>query len=269
MAASDKKLRKEKLFLRTLELFKTHSSFIIVEMSNITSSQLQQTKKELGSSTEILVGKNTVIKKALKQLQSENKNIGNIEEIISKIKGFVGIIFSKLPSKELKQIILNNERRTFAKVGAVAQEDLFIYSTLTTMTPDKTSFFQAMGIATKITKGKIEITQSSQVLMKGEKVTPSQSKLLACMDIKPLVYFMRMKQIYDNGEFYDPEILDIDEKDVMDMIKSVISQTAAVSLANNIHTKASVPYELMNGIMDSIKVALSSGYEIEEAKAYQ
>jgi hypothetical protein len=51
-----------------------------------------------------------------------------------------------------------------AKAGAIATVDVTVPAQCTTLGPEKTSFFQALAIQTKITKGTIEILVSEQSL---------------------------------------------------------------------------------------------------------
>lgn len=58
----------------------------------------------------------------------------------------------------------------------------------TGLEPTQTSFFQALGIATKINKGSIEIISDVKLCTQGEKVGPSEAVLLTKMGIKPFAY---------------------------------------------------------------------------------
>lgn len=55
----------------------------------------------------------------------------------------------------------------------------------TGMGPEKTSFFQALNLPTKITKGSIEILNNVTVVHTGEKVGLSEAKLLNMLSISP------------------------------------------------------------------------------------
>ena len=54
-------------------------------------------------------------------------------------------------------MLLSNQKEAPAKAGAIAPVDVFVSKTNTGLGPEKTSFFQALSIPTKITKGTIEI----------------------------------------------------------------------------------------------------------------
>lgn len=58
-----------------------------------------------------------------------------------------------------------------ARVGVVAPCDVKIDAGASGMDPSQTSFFQALGIATKIVKGSIEITQEVHLIKTGDRVS--------------------------------------------------------------------------------------------------
>ncbi len=83
-----------------------------------------------------------------------------------------------------------------AKAGAVAQVDFCLEAGPTTLEPTQTGFFQALGIATKITKGTIEIISKVQLCTKGEKVGSSEAVLLAKMGKKPFEYGLQVVKVF-------------------------------------------------------------------------
>lgn len=242
-------VKKNFLFQRTTDLFTKYQKFAIVNLNNITSSQLQRAKKEWYGEAEFLFGKNTTINKALEKM--------NRKDISSKINGNVAIIFTN-EIKKIKNILNNNSRDTVAKVGAFAQKDVFIDKQLTSMAPDKTSFFSAMDISTKITKGKVEITKSCLVLKKNEKVTPSQANLLKIMNILPFTYSLKLETIYENN-FYEPWIVDINENDIQNIMKDNLNLILNVSVGLDIIVKPSVPFFARNALKNAVGLSLGLG----------
>ncbi|MCB6603538.1 hypothetical protein LI129_22315, partial [Erysipelatoclostridium ramosum] len=72
-------------------------------------------------------------------------------------KGNVGFVFTNEPLTEIKNVIVSNRVAAPARAGAVAPEDIWVRAVNTGMEPGKTSFFQALGVPTKIARGTIEI----------------------------------------------------------------------------------------------------------------
>ena len=65
-----------------------------------------------------------------------------------------------------------------ARAGAISPIDVTVPAQTTALGPEKTSFFQALSIPTKITRGMIEITSNVPLLHVGDKVGSSEATLL-------------------------------------------------------------------------------------------
>lgn len=137
------------------------------------------------------------------------------------------------------------------------------------MEPGKTSFFQALGVPTKIARGTIEITTDLKLVEAGAKVGPSEATLLNMLNISPFTYGMGIAQVYDQGNTFPSSVLDISEEQLLKAFSSAISTVAAVSLALNFPTLPSVIHSLVNTYKKALAVAIETDYswpEIEELK---
>ena len=113
---------------------------------------------------------------------------------------------------------------------ALAPKDVFVNAGNTGMEPGKTSFFQALGIPTKIARGTIEIVSDIKVVTAGTRVGPSEATLLNMLNISPFTYGMTVVQIFDAGNAFSPEVLDIDDEELIGRFLSGIKTIAAISL---------------------------------------
>ena len=92
----------------------------------------------------------------------------------------------------------------------------------TGMEPGKTSFFQALGVPTKIARGTIEITSDLKLVEAGAKVGASEAALLNLLNISPFTYGMTISQVYDNGQTFSSDILDIEEEQLLKTLSAAI-----------------------------------------------
>ena len=67
---------------------------------------------------------------------------------------------------DVRDTILNNKVAAPAKAGALAPIDVIVPAQNTGLGPEKTSFFQALSIQTKIAKGTIEMLVSKKTRYK-------------------------------------------------------------------------------------------------------
>merc|ERR1711988_898291 len=114
----------------------------------------------------------------------------------------------------VRDLLLANKKAAPAKAGAIAPVDVTIPAQNTGMGPEKTSFFQALSIPTKITKGTIEIIQDVHIIKKEDKVGASEATLLNMLKISPFTYGLIIQKVYDSGSVFSPEILDITDDDI-------------------------------------------------------
>lgn len=171
--------------------------------------------------------------------------------------------------KDIRDKILSNKVAAPARAGAIAPDDVFVPAGNTGMEPGKTSFFQALGVPTKIARGTIEITADLKLVEAGTKVGASEATLLNMLNISPFTYGMGISQVYDNGNTFPPHVLDIGEDQLLKAFSSAITTIACVSLAVNFPTLPSVMHSVVNSYKNVLSVAISTEYswtEIEELK---
>lgn len=80
-----------------------------------------------------------------------------------------------------------------AKAGSIAPIDVFVPPQNTGLGPEKTSFFQALSIATKISKGTIEILSEVHLIKKNDKVGFSEAALLQMLKVFPFSYGLKIR----------------------------------------------------------------------------
>jgi len=256
------------LILYLQSLFDEYPKCFIVNVDNVGSNQMQQIRISLRGRGVALMGKNTTIRKAIRGHLDQNPNL---EKIIPHIRGNVGFVFTKEDLNDIRELIEANKVAAPAKAGALAPIDVFVPPGNTGLGPEKTSFFQALSIATKISRGTIEILSSVHLIKKGEKVGASESTLLGMLKIFPFSYGLKILQIYDSGAVFEPSVLDISEDDLLKKFMEGVANVAAVSLQIGYPTVASVPHSIVNGFKNLLAIAVVTDItfkEAEQAKAF-
>ena len=131
------------------------------------------------------------------------------------------------------------------------------------MEPGKTSFFQALGVPTKIARGTIEITTDLKLVEAGTKVGASEATLLNMLNISPFTYGMSIAQVYDGGQTFAPSVLDIKEEQLFKALNSAIATITQISLAANYPTLPSIMHSFMNSYKNVLAVAVETDYSWE------
>jgi len=213
-----------------------------------------------------MMGKNTMVRRALKGFIADNPEW---ERLLPHVKGNVGFIFTNGELKTIRDKILSNRVAAPARAGAVAPADVYVPAGNTGMEPGKTSFFQALGVPTKIARGTIEITTDLKLVEAGGKVGASEATLLNMLNISPFTYGMKVQQVYQEGQTFSPDVLDIEESQLLKALSSAIATITTISLAANYPTLPSIVHSLINGYKNLISAAIEIDYSwpaIDELK---
>merc|ERR1712108_97320 len=183
----------------------------IVGADNVGSKQMQEIRISLRGHAVVLMGKNTMMRKAIR---GHLQNNPQLELLLPHIKGNIGFVFTKEDLVTIRDMVLGNKVKAPARAGAIAPLNVQIPAQNTGLGPEKTSFFQALNIPTKITKGTIEITNNVNLINAGDKVGMSEATLLNMLGISPFPYGLVVTKVYDSGSVFDPQILDITDDDI-------------------------------------------------------
>jgi len=263
MVREDKSSWKAAYFTKIVQLLDEYPKCFLVEADNVGSKQMQQIRMSLRGHAVVLMGKNTMMRKAIRGHLANNPKL---ECLMNNIKGNVGFVFTKEDLVSIRDMLLANKVRAPAKAGAIAPLDVQVPAQNTGLGPEKTSFFQALNIPTKITKGTIEITNNVNLITAGDKVGMSESTLLNMLGISPFTYGLLVTKVYDSGSIFDPTILDITDEDLKAHVLAGIRNIAALSLKIGYPTVASVPHSIINGMKNCMALAAVTDITFKEAE---
>lgn len=263
MVREDRSAWKSKYFEKMTQLLDDYPKCFIVGADNVGSRQMQKIRISLRGTGVVLMGKNTMMRKAIR---AHLENNAALEKLLPFIKGNVGLVFTKGDLTDMRKIIESNKVAAPAKAGAVATVDVTVPAQCTTLGPEKTSFFQALAIQTKITKGTIEILNDVKLIKIGDKVGASEATLLNMLNISPFTYGLQISMVYDSGTVFDLAILDITDDDIRQRFLEGVRNISSVSLAINYPTLVSVPHSVINAFKNLLAIAVATEIEFKEAQ---
>jgi len=247
MASKKQKDRKYQLAEELTEHFGNYSKMFLVDVDNVGSNQLHQIRIALRGKALIYCGKNTQMRRVIRELEKENPQLERVRNV---------------PKLNLAIVFTN---------GQLAQCNVIVPAGNTGMEPTMTSFLQALNIPSKITKGSIEILSPVDLIQAGEKVEASQCALLEKLGIRPFSYGLVVRHVYDDGAMYDPAVLDITDEIILGNFAAGIRNVAALSLETGLPTVASVPYSIVLAFKNLLAIAAETDYtfpQAEEMKAF-
>jgi large subunit ribosomal protein LP0 len=232
---------------------------------------MQNIRIALRGKAVMLMGKNTLISKIIND-RSSKSGADRDKQLYQKlvtdklIVGNVGLIFTNGDLSAIKAVIGKERVQAPAKAGAIAPVDVTVPAGNTGLEPTKTSFFQALSIATKITKGTVEIIKDEQVIHAGQKVGSSEATLLQMLGINPFFYGLIILYVWDQGSVYSAEVLDMTEQDKLERFQQGVANVAALSLALGWTNKASFPHAMIDAFKNMLAISVVTDYSFDEFK---
>lgn len=274
LSEKEKRMLKKNQFIDSfIGYLETYKKVMIVHCDNVGSAQFNVIRRELRGIAIVQMGKNTLLKKALrKYLEDKEKKYNNkanaekVSPLIEKLKGNVGLIFTNEDLNKVREVIDKNKVGAPARQGAVSPVEVIVPAGNTGLEPTKTAFFQALNITTKITRGTVDIVSPHLLLKVGDKVGSSEATLLQMLNIKPFAYGLKIVEIFDDGSFYSPSVLDLTDSVLEQKLRNGINSLAAFSLALGIPTQASIPHIVANAFKDLLAVSVETGFSFKEAE---
>jgi len=249
--------KKSDYILKVVQCLEEYPRFLVVTCDFIGSKHMQQIRLSLRQSGGILLmGKNTLMRKAIRTKLEEHPEW---DAILPNIKHNVGLVLTKGSLTALRDKLLESTVPAIAKAGILAPDDVILPKQVTALEPTKTSFFAALDIATKITRGCVEILNDVKLCDKGKKVGSSEAALLQMLDIKPFTYGLKVTSCWE-GSVFAPAFLDFTEDNLFKSIAVGINQVASLSLGLSYPTLPAFKHVVVNGFRNLVAVCLETGY---------
>eukprot|EP00493_Phyllostaurus_siculus_P024323 UN24663 len=123
MVREDKGTWKANYFLKIAQLLEEYPKCFLVSADNVGSKQMQQIRIALRGKGEVLMGKNTMMRKAIRGQIEKNPALG---KLMPHIVGNVGFVFTKEDLSEIREVLESNLKEAPAKAGAIAPIDVFV-----------------------------------------------------------------------------------------------------------------------------------------------
>jgi len=257
-------IRKSAYWTKLNAALDEYKNILIIGVDFVGSKQMQQTRIALRGKGIVLMGKNTLIRKVLRERAEKNPAL---EGLMPYVFGNIGFVFTNQDLNSLRSIVTANKVPAGAKTGVIAPIDVVIPPGPTGLDPGQTSFFQTLNIGTKIVKGSIEMTVASKVCTKGEKITASAVALLNKLNIRPFEYGITVETVYENGATYSVKVLDMSDNDLVNMFVSSASRVAAISFALGYINQVTLPHSFGRAFRMIVAIALETDYDFDELKA--
>merc|ERR1712072_1259438 len=272
--------RKRNIVTKLCECFTKYSQVVIVSLDNVSTNQIHAARKILNAGEykgEMIIGKNSLIRKALKfmteapqagsdEYEDHKKWTQNakLESLKDLMVLNVGLIFSEEPYNELRVKVEAQKLSMPARTGVLSPTDLVIAPGPTGIEVGKIDLFHKLNIQCKTVKSAIEISKEVKIITKGEKVTEGATQLCKLMQIVPFEYSLTFQKVYIDGVILDQDIIEMPMGQITEQFEKFAGYLTAASLGANIPNSLSVPQFIANGFKTMLAIGSESGYSFRQ-----
>jgi ribosomal protein L10 len=272
--------RKRNIVEKLCQCFGKYNQVVIVSLDNVSTNQIHAARKILTEGEykgEMIIGKNSLIRKALKFVTetpqagsddyedhkkwSQNSKLEALKDLMVLN---VGLIFSEEPYNELRTKIEAQKISMPARTGVLSPTDVVIQPGPTGIEVGKIDLFHKLNIQCKTVKSAIEISKEVKIITKGEKVTEGATQLCKLMQIVPFEYSLTFQKVYIDGVILDQDIIEMPMSDITKKFEEFAGYLTAASLGANIPNSLSVPQFIANGFKTMLAIGSESGYSFRQ-----
>jgi len=261
---STKKIQKRKTEVldKLVALAKKHNVIAVADLEKVRSFQIQEIRKKLRGKVEILVAKNTLVKKAGELLEKERTNVAKFSEALT---GSRVLLFTNMNPYELIILLNKNKVRVPAKVGDIATGEIIVPAGNTGLAPGPViSEFGEAKVPTKIESGSIWVVRDTIVARKGDTISSKLVAVLSKLGIKPLEAGLSLVQAYDAGLVLTREDLAFDLEEFGKNIQQAAQEAKGVAVEAGIVLPETAPLIIGKAHRQALALSIQADYPTGE-----
>ncbi len=229
----------------------------IVEIGGIPAPQLQQMRSNLHSIATIRSAKNRLIFRAIDEAEKNIKGISGLKELIT---GQTAIISTEMNPFKLFAQIKKTRTMAPAKGGETAPKDIEVKAGDTPFKPGPVvGELQKIGIPAGILEGKVVIKSDKIVVPAGDKIPTDVAQMLTRLEIFPIEIGMNLHGVFENGNVYKPDVLDINIDEFIGRIKLASTDAFILAIDRGWVSKETIDHLLIKAHQNAYNLALEQG----------
>ncbi|CAG9336219.1 unnamed protein product [Blepharisma stoltei] len=193
---------KTKIIDQFNEFLSQFPTVIAFQYHNFKTHPFQEIR-EMYTNSKFLLGKSSVLKKAIIQAQKA-ENRPNLDELANHMVGSCGLMFTRENKDDIISHFLTWRESSSLNPGQVASEDVIIPAGAGTFTKFSNTiepYLRNLGLPTRLHEGVIEVLKDFTVCRAGEEVNPEKCRILRLLDIKQGEMRIIPKGIWENGQY--------------------------------------------------------------------
>ncbi|MEM0493114.1 MAG: 50S ribosomal protein L10 [Candidatus Thermoplasmatota archaeon] len=229
----------------------------IIDIKGIPAKQMQQMRKKLKDVARIHSSKNSLIKIAL---QEAGKKVNGLDQLADAVKGQSAIIITDMNPFKLYTCIKETRTMSPAKGGEIATSDIIVKAGETPFKPGPiVGELQKVGIPAAIQEGKVVIKNDKVIVPAGKKIPKDIASMLTRLEIYPIEIGINVYAVYENGQIYKPDILDINLDRVLSDIRQASLQAFNLAMESAWVSKDTVRPLVEKAYRNALALAFERG----------
>ncbi len=229
----------------------------MVNIGGIPAPQLQQMRSNLYDMAEIRSAKNKLILRALEESEKKIKGIENLKECIT---GQTAIISTEINPFKLFNKIKSTRTMAPAKGGETAPHDIKVTAGDTPFKPGPVvGELQKVGIPASIEQGKVVIKKDKVIVPEGGKISKDVAKMLSRLEIYPIEIGMTLNGVFEDGNIFKPDVLDIDVDEFINNIKLASINAFNLAIETSWYNELTIQPLITKAYHDAFALAIEQG----------
>ncbi|MEX2689368.1 MAG: 50S ribosomal protein L10 [Candidatus Njordarchaeum guaymaensis] len=241
---------------RIKELLKKYDKFIVIDIADIPANLMKELRKKLWGWGELIVIKNTLLRKALLSLPRYKKNISKFESHLNNMRA---LFFTNRDIFEVASIINSIKERLPPKPGKPAPEDIIIPKGNTGLRPGPAmTDLRVAGLPIRIIDGEIWILNNHNLVPKGKKISAQAAKVMAILDILPFEVGPKVIMAWDRNLVIPRKLLLMPLEEYSDLISRAYASAVNIAVETTLPTVDAIEQILIKAYASAVNIAVET-----------
>ncbi|PIN92821.1 50S ribosomal protein L10 [Candidatus Pacearchaeota archaeon CG10_big_fil_rev_8_21_14_0_10_31_24] len=249
---------------RVADKIKRSKTLLIASTNKLPSSQFHDIKKKLRGKADVLVGKRSLINRAI-----DTSKVEGISKLKESINADIAMFFSDLSPFELSGLLADNQSPSKAKAGDIAPEDIHVEPGPTDLVPGPAiSELSGVGLKVAVEGGKLAVKQPAIIAKKGEVLKANVAGVMAKLGILPMKVGFEPLAAYSSEDHKVYVGIKIDKEATLQYLRESISKSKGFAISVKYVNSETIKYFIGKASLEekalSAKIGITS--EVVEEK---
>ena len=243
-----------------------HSHVVgIVDLHGIPAAQMISMRAVLRGKADVNMTRNTLMDLAITEAAKQRPGLEQLKQLVD---GQCAIVTTdENPFKLFRQMEATKTPAP-AKSGDIAPEDIAVKAGDTPFKPGPIiGELQKAGIPAAIEGGKIIIKKDKVLVPKGEPVPDEVAKVLAKLEILPMIVGMDLRAAFEDGVLYGKDVLNIPAGHYTNMLGLAARNALGLSLSIAYVTPQTVTPLLSKAYREAMALSVAGAFPTKESIA--